>query len=182
MSGRLVRWLRGRPSTQETTAALWRTALLDALVFSAIFMGALPWFAHRLLPRALLIPALIGKRAGAGLIALGVLCLLVCLDAFVRRGRGTPLPAEAPRRLVTNGLFGIVRNPIIVAELMVVWGEVLYAASLGVFLYALAITIGSHMVVLYVEEPVLRKRFGESYEAYCRNVPRWLPRLRAKRA
>jgi protein-S-isoprenylcysteine O-methyltransferase Ste14 len=75
-----------------------------------------------------------------------------------------------------------VRNPIIVAELMVIWGEVLYAASLGVFLYALAITIGSHMVVLYVEEPVLRKRFGESYEAYCRNVPRWLPRLRAKRA
>jgi protein-S-isoprenylcysteine O-methyltransferase Ste14 len=160
---------------------LWRTALLDAFVFSAIFMAALPWVMHRLLPRALPIPALI-RTWGIALIALGVACLLVCLDAFVRRGRGTPLPAQAPRRLVTDGLFGIVRNPIIVAELMVIWGEALYAASLGVFLYAVAITAGSHLVVLYVEEPTLKKRFGETYDDYCRSVPRWIPKLRAKRA
>jgi protein-S-isoprenylcysteine O-methyltransferase Ste14 len=34
------------------------------------------------------------------------------------------------RRLVTDGPFGIVRNPIIVAELMVIWGEALYVTSL----------------------------------------------------
>jgi protein-S-isoprenylcysteine O-methyltransferase Ste14 len=30
-----------------------------------------------------------------------------------------------------------------------------------------------------VEEPGLVKRFGEDYEEYRRNVPRWMPRLRA---
>ena len=29
-----------------------------------------------------------------------------------------------------------------------------------------------------VEEPGLRERFGEDYDAYRANVPRWLPRLR----
>ena len=30
-----------------------------------------------------------------------------------------------------------------------------------------------------VEEPGLVNRFGEDYEEYRRNVPRWVPRLRA---
>ena len=34
------------------------------------------------------------------------------------------------------------------------------------------------LVVLY-EEPTLRKIFGAEYEEYCRNVRRWLPRMRA---
>jgi protein-S-isoprenylcysteine O-methyltransferase Ste14 len=29
------------------------------------------------------------------------------------------------------------------------------------------------------EEPTLRRKFGADYEEYCRNVRRWLPRLRA---
>ena len=69
------------------------------------------------------------------------------LDAFSRRGRGTPLPADAPSRLVTDGLFGVVRNPIILAELMVLWGIALHVASLGVVLYALVVSILGHLVV-----------------------------------
>jgi protein-S-isoprenylcysteine O-methyltransferase Ste14 len=29
-----------------------------------------------------------------------------------------------------------------------------------------------------VEEPGLVRRFGEEYRNYCRNVSRWIPRLR----
>ena len=113
---------------------------------------------------------------------LGITGWIVCLDAFSRRGRGTPSPLDAPSRLVSDGLHGVVRNPMIVSELIVLWGLVLYVASLGVALYALATTLGAHWVVLYSEEPQLRKRFGQSYEDYCENVPRWLPRLRPPRA
>ena len=181
MAGRLTRWLRGRPSTTESTSALWATALLDAVLFSGVFMAALPWAAHLLLPQMLPFPPPVRAWGGAVLITAGVCALIACLDAFVRRGRGTQLPTEAPRRLVTDGLFGVVRNPIIVSELMVIWGEALYVASLGIVLYAVAASIGGHLIVRYVEEPELRGRFGESYEAYCREVPRWLPRLRPRR-
>jgi protein-S-isoprenylcysteine O-methyltransferase Ste14 len=30
------------------------------------------------------------------------------------------------------------------------------------------------------EEPMLRQKFGAEYEAYCRQVPGWIPRFRNK--
>jgi protein-S-isoprenylcysteine O-methyltransferase Ste14 len=35
----------------------------------------------------------------------------------------------------------------------------------------------NHIYFVLVEEPGLAKRFGEEYEIYKQNVPRWLPRL-----
>jgi protein-S-isoprenylcysteine O-methyltransferase Ste14 len=39
-----------------------------------------------------------------------------------------------------------------------------------------------HLEVVWYEEPALRRRFGESYEGYCRSVRRWLPGRRSGRA
>jgi protein-S-isoprenylcysteine O-methyltransferase Ste14 len=147
VTGRLTRWLRGRPSTSESTAALWAKALLDAVLFFGVFMATLPWAAHRLLPQMLALPPAIRTCGGAVLVAVGVCVLIACLNTFIRRGRGTQLPTEAPRRLVTDGLFGVVRNPIIVAELMVIWGEALYVTSFGVVPYARAASVGGHLIV-----------------------------------
>jgi protein-S-isoprenylcysteine O-methyltransferase Ste14 len=66
------------------------------------------------------------------------------------------------------------------AEVLVIWGETLYLSSLGVLLYAIAVSVGAHAAVRFVEEPELRKRFGARYEEYCRLVPRWLPRIRRR--
>jgi protein-S-isoprenylcysteine O-methyltransferase Ste14 len=170
-----------RPSTTRSTAALWAKSLLNAVLFFAIFMLALPWLAHHFLPAALPIP--MGARTWlAGALALvGVTAWIACLDTFSRRGRGTPLPVDAPRHLVTAGLFAVIRNPIMAAELLVIWGEALYIASWGVTLYAIAISFAAHVMVRRIEEPELRERFGESFEEYCRNVPRWFPRLHRQR-
>jgi len=32
-------------------------------------------------------------------------------------------------------------------------------------------------VVVIVEEPSLQQQFGEEYRTYCKNVPRWVPRV-----
>jgi len=32
--------------------------------------------------------------------------------------------------------------------------------------------------IVVFEEPALRQKFGGEYEAYCRQVRRWIPRLR----
>ncbi len=58
---------------------------------------------------------------------------------------------------------------------MVIWGEALYFGSQGLLGYAVLFTLFAHWVVVRVEEPELRERFGEAYEVYCREVPRWLP-------
>lgn len=170
-----------RPSTTRSTVALWAKSLLNAVLFFGIFMVALPWLAHRLLPTELPFPS--GLRSWlAGVLALsGVTVWIACLDSFSRHGRGTPLPADAPRQLVTTGLFRLLRNPIMAAEVCVIWAEALYVASLGVTLYAVAMSVMAHVMVVQVEEPELRRRFGESYAEYCRNVSRWLPRLSHRR-
>jgi protein-S-isoprenylcysteine O-methyltransferase Ste14 len=167
-----------RPSTTQSTTALWAKSLLNALLFFAIFMVAVPLLADWLLPARLPLPYSLRIAAGAFLFSGGILLWIVCLDHFSRRGRGTPFPLDAPRELVTTGPFGIVRNPIMLAELGIVWAEALYFASFGAALYALVATLAAHIVVTRVEEPELRERFGATFDRYCRRVPRWFPSLR----
>lgn len=170
-----------RPSGTRSTAGLWAKSLLNAVLFFAVFMLALPWLAHRALPLGLPLPRAPRLVVAGVMFALGIAGWITCLDTFSRRGRGTPLPMDAPRELVTQGLFARVRNPIMLAELLVIWAEACAVASLGVVLYAAAISVLAHVLVVTVEEPELRRRFGEPYEAYCRRVPRWLPSFRAGR-
>jgi len=166
-----------RPSTTRSAVALWAKSLLNAVLFFGVFMVALPWLAHHLLPMPLPLPPR-PRTWVAGVLALvGISAWIACLDTFSRHGRGTPLPADAPRHLVTSGLFRQMRNPIMAAELSVIWGAAVYLASLGTALYAIAISIAAHLLVVHIEEPELRKRFGLGYADYCRNVPRWLPKL-----
>jgi protein-S-isoprenylcysteine O-methyltransferase Ste14 len=166
-----------RPSTTRSAAALWAKSLLNAVIFFGIFMVALPGLANRLLPTELPLPRSLRTWLAGVLTVLGIAVWIACLDAFSRYGRGTPLGADAPRHLVTTGLFRRVRNPIMAAELSVIWAVALYLASLGATLYAVAITLGAHVAVVHIEEPELRKRFGQSYREYCRAVPRWFPKL-----
>ena len=166
-----------RPSTTESTVALLAKSALQAMLGFAIFVIVLPWLANWLPPSRVPLPFWPRAVVGGGLFVGGMAVWAVCLDVFSRRGRGTPFPLDAPRHLVTTGLFAVVRNPIVVGEQAVIWGEALYLSSLGVLLYATLATLGSCCIVVYAEEPELRERFGEQYEAYCRRVPRWLPRL-----
>lgn len=170
-----------RPSTTRRTSALYAKSLLNALLFFAVFMVAAPWLASRLLPARLPMPAAVGAVIGAVLFTTGAALWLVCLDAFGRRGRGTPLPLDAPAKLVESGPFAFVRNPIMVGELAVIWGIAFWLAELGPLLYAAAISAAAHLAVVFVEEPELRRRFGADYDQYCRRVRRWLPGGRRSR-
>lgn len=140
-------------------------------------MIALPWLATWLLPYAVPLPFWPRAVVGGVLFVRGMAAWFVCVDAFSRRGRGTPFPLEAPRKLVTTGPFALMRNPIIAGDAAVILGEALYFSSLGVLFYAILFTLAWHYIVVYVEEPELRQHFGEQYEAYRRRVPRWLPRF-----
>ncbi len=171
-----------RPSTTKSVVALCVKSVLNAVLFFAIFMAALPAVAHWLMPGRVPIPSWLGAGVAGLLCAGGGAVWMYCLDIFSRRGRGTPFPLDAPRNLVTTGPYGVVRNPIMAGELAVIWGEAFFFSALGVFIYALLVTLAGHLGVVYIEEPELCERFGEEYETYCRRVPRWVPRMPGRRA
>jgi protein-S-isoprenylcysteine O-methyltransferase Ste14 len=120
----------------------------------------------------------LGPPAFVGLapLAVGVALYLWCVSDFVLRGRGTPAPIDAPKELVSRGLYRFVRNPMYVGVAMILLGEVLLLESLALLAYAALVCAAFHLFVVLYEEPNLRRRFGEPYVEYCRSVPRWLPR------
>lgn len=110
---------------------------------------------------------------------LGFAVALRCVWDFGRTGHGTPAPMAPPKRLVVVGFYRYVRNPMYVGflagwtGLWVVFGR----SSLAGVAVACLVVLGVHLFVLGYEEPTLRRMFGAEYEEYCRNVPRWLPRV-----
>jgi protein-S-isoprenylcysteine O-methyltransferase Ste14 len=110
------------------------------------------------------------------MIGVGAALYLWCLWLFATVGSGTPGPWDAPQRVVAVGPYRWVRNPIYLAALTVVVGEAWLFQSLPLLAYASLMAITVHLFVIGYEEPTLEHRFRETYTAYRRSVPRWLPR------
>jgi protein-S-isoprenylcysteine O-methyltransferase Ste14 len=114
---------------------------------------------------------------GGVVVAAGLYMVGWCFFDFAARGRGTPAPWDPPQRLVTNGLYRHIRNPIYVGVLSILLGEAVFFGSLALLAWAAVTALGFHLVVVLYEEPGLRDRFGSDYERYQAEVPRWLSRL-----
>lgn len=98
-----------------------------------------------------------------------------CLWHFTFSGRGTPLPIDPARALVVQGPYRFVRNPMYLAVLAVLVGEVLlFEAPVLITYTAIWFALVIAFVLIY-EEPALRHQFGDAYRRYCRTVPRWIP-------
>ncbi len=117
--------------------------------------------------------------AGSLCILAGIIIGSWCTFEFMIRGSGTPNPLDPPRFLVRRGFYRYVRNPMYVSVAFILVGETLFFRSITLAIYSGVILIGVHFLVVLYEEPILGRRFGESYEEYCKRVPRWLPRSRA---
>jgi len=97
--------------------------------------------------------------------------------AFAWHGRGTPAPPAPTERLVVEGAYRHVRNPMYVAVLALVLGQVLLFGSWALFAYLVVLGVTVDVFVHTYEEPTLREAYGPSYGEFCENVPRWRPRL-----
>ncbi len=91
------------------------------------------------------------------------------------RARTTFDPVNPSRAsaLVTTGLFGVSRNPIYIADALLLTA---HAAWLGRPIALLGIPALAAVLQpqIAAEEKALRERFGAEYEAYVAKVPRWV--------
>ena len=115
-------------------------------------------------------------------LSIGAAIYFWCLRDFAVRGRGTPAPIDAPRHLVVRGLYKYVRNPMYIGVLLVIAGWAMFLPSRRVLFYGVAVGLCFHLFVMLIEEPLLREKFGEQYQDYCRKVGRWVPRVSRKQA
>ena len=168
-------------SREANSATRWLTALAS-LAVGAAFLALWFW----------LLPSWLGFGVDPGGVTrwrwiaavpslLGFAVALRCIWDFGWTGHGTPAPFAPPQRLVVAGFYRYVRNPMYVGffvgwlGLWVVFGR----ANLAALTAASVAVVGTVSFVRRYEEPTLRQMFGEDYEEYCRNVRRWVPRIRA---
>lgn len=174
----LARW------TADDRALPWRVAMQVSL-FAAVML----W----------VIPQVIFEYAGGGFSAatarpgwLNVLALqlvlapavvgIAAVQEFMERGGGTPLPLDAPRRLVTSGPYRYVANPMQVSMVLVccAWGLFLESwviALCGVMAVAFGVGIGR-----WATEGQLERRFGRRWSQYRAAVRAWRPAWRPRPA
>ena len=157
---------------------LWKN-----LLFTLVVPGAVGVYIPRMLlaDRAVTSQGLL-FAAGLVLLGMGGAIYAWCVWDFAAFGRGTPLPLDAPRKLVARGLYRFTRNPMYIGVLCVILAWALLYAQGGLLVYLAVIGLCFHLFVVFSEEPRLRRAFGAEYVTYCSRVPRWLPRLPSFRA
>jgi protein-S-isoprenylcysteine O-methyltransferase Ste14 len=112
-------------------------------------------------------------------LAFGACLGLYCIFAFAWTGRGTPAPFDPPRTLVIQGVYRYARNPMYWGAFLILMGQwALFGVGWATLIYMACLVVLTHLFVCFYEEPTLRKKFGDDYNDYCRNVPRWFPRLK----
>ena len=152
--------------------------LAFVLVVPTTVIGYVPYDLTGWILRAPLFPG--ARLVGVALFLAGLPLFVTFNLRFVREGEGTPAPIAPPRHLVVGGPFRYVRNAGYVAVLALIVAQGLFFGSVVVLAYAVALFVGFHAFVLLYEEPMLRRQFGAEYAAYCRRVPRWIPRLQPR--
>jgi len=152
-----------------------------AVTYAALFIGLLLIFLpNRILSSTGIIrPSAIGAWQVAGMLlgASGATLALTCILTFVFVGRGTPAPFDPPRRLVVQGPYRLVRNPMYLGAGLALTGAALFYQSISLLGYAGLFLLITHMFVVLYEEPTLRQSFEADYQAYCRRTGRWWPKL-----
>jgi hypothetical protein len=96
------------------------------------------------------------------------------LQYIVRGGRDRRVYAKD---LVTGGLYSHTRNPMYVGNMLILVGLAIASNSWTCVAVAIPFYAFVCAAIVAAEERYLRDRFGADFDAYCRDVPRWLPRL-----
>ena len=155
--------------------------LIRAVTYATMFIGfILVFLPARVLSWSGITPVpVIGVWQVFGMIVAGVgaAIALWCILTFVFLGKGTPAPFDPPRRLVVQGPYRIVRNPMYVGAGLALAGASLVYKSVPLLSYAGLFWLVTHGFVVWYEEPTLRRTFGNAYEVYCEQVGRWWPKL-----
>jgi protein-S-isoprenylcysteine O-methyltransferase Ste14 len=96
--------------------------------------------------------------------------------AYIKRGgRQKTITAD---HLVCEGVFAHSRNPLYLANFLMVSGLLLIWNSPWAYLIVLPSLGVALLSIVRAEEEFLTQRFGAEYTEYCARVPRFVPRLR----
>ncbi|MBX3597327.1 MAG: isoprenylcysteine carboxylmethyltransferase family protein [Rhizobiaceae bacterium] len=114
------------------------------------------------------------------LLAIGAICIFGALAIDISamgkmKSAKTPiLPTKSAEHLITTGAFSFSRNPIYLANTMLMFGVALIYGSVWFILFGIAAAFATQKLAIEREELHLAQRFGKKYLDYKKRVRRWI--------
>lgn len=152
-----------RPTRFPWPPAIYLVAIAASVVLTVLV--PLPWFVS---PFSDL------------LLACGCLCVLAVVGLYIsalralHRARTTVSPTRRSDHLVTNGAFSLSRNPLYLANSMLLVGIGFIGGFLWFFIFAVIASFFTQNLAIAPEERHLFTRFGKKYRDYQKKVRRWI--------
>ncbi len=146
----------------------WPPLIYMAAIAGAVALGMLlplPWIAGPLSDILL---------AVGWLVILAVATLWVTSVRTMTRAKTTLNPTGEPSHLVTTGPFAITRNPLYLANTLLMIGVGLISGMLWFILLAFIAAFVTQKVSIEFEEKILSTKFGKKYKDYAKKVRRWI--------
>jgi protein-S-isoprenylcysteine O-methyltransferase Ste14 len=156
------------PAAPKAGVIPWPPLIYVAGIAASLILHALyplPWF---------------GSPMSDILVPVGWLALLAMAALFFAAFRAmarakTPVnPNAQPEHLVTEGPFGITRNPIYLADTLLLLGVGLVSGITWFLPLALIAAFVTKKVAIDKEERWLADKFGKRYRDYTKRVRRWI--------
>ena len=141
----------------------------------SVLLGLIPWYLMRFSQTGKAPFGLLLTVSGVLLCLAGAALLFSGAYYLIRRGDGTPLSCDPPKRMVVSGPYAHIQHPMLLGFFCMALGEACWFQSFSLGLYSGVIALSAHLFVIFREEPRLKERFGRDYEAYQTVTPRWLP-------
>lgn len=114
------------------------------------------------------------------LFAFGCLCIAATVALYLtsantlRRAKTTILPTKASAHLVTSGPYSFTRNPIYLANVLLILGVGFVTGNAWMLPLALVAGFATSRLAIAGEERHLDERFGKKYRDYAKRVRRWI--------
>ncbi len=130
---------------------------------------------HLLYPLPFIGPPLSDILFAAGaLLIVAVVAVDVSAIRALQRAKTTVMPHRGAEHLVTDGAFSFTRNPIYLANTMLMFGAGLLSQITWFFPFALIAAFITQKLAIEREEKHLEMRFGKKYRDYAKRVRRWI--------
>lgn len=116
-----------------------------------------------------------GMLAGQGFSALLLLVAVLQTDVLSFIGLRQLIEGEKPARMVTGGLYRLVRHPLYTFSLLFLW----LSPSVGTNSFVVYVSFTLYICIgIYFEERKLLREFGQEYASYRSVTPMLIPGIK----
>lgn len=139
-----------------------------------IISGGMMYGAHKYVPQfsaEIVVPEVLPLIVAAA----AFIILAIAIGGFGKaKTTVSPLAPEKASSLVTGGIYRLSRNPMYLGMALLLLAFALKLGTLWGLVFIAVFVIYINIMQIKPEEKALKDLFGDEYEAYCKQVRRWI--------